>query len=138
MRVASGHKQEGDQQVGADRRGTWMAGVDCVCMASILHDNRVGSGSAQLAGLSGRGGCKQAQPGGVSGYEWGRQVSMRVCADTMVCVHMRAHAPMQWWVSLAMRLGNNNEYLSCCQRDIPMGMGTGHSGLQVLQQVTKM
>jgi len=79
------------------------------------------------------------QPGRASGCEWGRQASMCVRTDTMVCMHVRAHAPMQWWVSLAMRLGDNDEYLSRRQRNVPMGMGTGHSGvLQVLQQVTKM
>ena len=54
-RVASVREWEGDQQVGTNRHGAWVAGVCCVCMACTLHGNGVGrggraSGSGERAG----------------------------------------------------------------------------------------
>ena len=86
-RVASVREQEGDQQVGTNRHGAWVAGVCCVCMACTLHSNGVGrggraSGSGERAG----GGVRALDAVGVARHACGTWHQWRNCMSHVAVV----------------------------------------------------
>jgi len=64
-------------------------------------------------------------------------ISKKVCllmfvCKIQLCMHVHAHTPMQWWTSLAVRLGKNDEYLSHCQHNISTGTHAYFMGKDIM------